>query len=80
MSATKKIAIGLITVFIATFMLFYIFDNLNKLGERCKTEEIKSFFCQQFSGFTLSMLVVLLIIGGFLFVILTTSYILLSSW
>jgi hypothetical protein len=75
----KKIAIGLATIFIATFMLFYIFDGINKLAEKCGEEETKSFICQQFSGFTLSMLVVLLIIGGFLFVILTTSYILLSS-
>ena len=79
MNAMKKIALGLSAVFIATFMLFYIFDSINKLAEKCKTEEPKSFVCQQFSGFTLSMLVVLLIIGGFLFVILTTSYILLSS-
>ncbi|MEM5879197.1 MAG: hypothetical protein QXU74_01755 [Candidatus Aenigmatarchaeota archaeon] len=75
----NKVVLGLVVVFIATFMLFYIFDNINKLAEKCKTEEPKSFVCEQFSGFTLSMLVVLLIIGGFLFVILTTSYILLSS-
>ena len=79
MSATSKIAAGLLTVFIATFMLFYVFDNINKLAEKCKTEEPKSFICEQFSGFTLSMLVILLIIAGFLFMILTTSYILLSS-
>jgi predicted PurR-regulated permease PerM len=79
MDATKKITLGFFVVFIATFMLFYIFDNINKLAEKCKLEEPKSYICQQFSGFTLSMLVVLLIISGFLFVILTTSYILLSS-
>ena len=74
-----KVALGLVAVFIAVFMLFYIFDNLNKLAEKCKTEEPKSFICNQLSGFTLSMLVILLIIGGFLFVILTTAYLLLSS-
>jgi hypothetical protein len=79
MNVMTKIVLGLLVVFMATFMLFYIFDNINKLAEKCKTEEPKSFVCQQFSGFTWSMLVVLLIISGFLFVILTTSYILLSS-
>ncbi|MEM5773215.1 MAG: hypothetical protein QXL86_03275 [Candidatus Aenigmatarchaeota archaeon] len=79
MSVGKKIAYGLLTVFVATFMLFYIFDNINKLAEKCKTETPKSFVCEQFSGFTLSMLVILLIIGGFIFMILTTAYILLSS-
>jgi hypothetical protein len=79
MSGMTKIAFGLLTVFMATFMLFYIFDNLNKLAERCKTEEPKSFICNQLTGFTLSMLIVLLVIGGFLFVILLTSYLLLSS-
>ncbi|MEM5836341.1 MAG: hypothetical protein QXR09_03400 [Candidatus Aenigmatarchaeota archaeon] len=79
MGILNKVVLGLVVVFIATFMLFYIFDNLNKLAEKCKSEEQKSFVCEQFSGFTLSMLVVLLLIGGFLFVILTTSYILLSS-
>ncbi|MEM5829469.1 MAG: hypothetical protein QW040_01830 [Candidatus Aenigmatarchaeota archaeon] len=79
MGILNRVVIGLITVFIATFMLFYIFDNMNKLAERCKAEVQKSFVCQQFSGFTLSMLVILLIIGGFIFIILTVSYILLSS-
>ncbi|MEM5766345.1 MAG: hypothetical protein QW423_01770 [Candidatus Aenigmatarchaeota archaeon] len=79
MGIMNKIAIGLAVVFIATFMLFYIFDNMNNLAEKCKVEVPKSFVCQQFSGFTFSMLVVLLIISGFLFVILTVSYILLSS-
>jgi hypothetical protein len=79
MSLKTKIMLSLSVVFIASFMLFYVFDSINKLAEKCKTGEEKSFVCQQFTGFTASMLVVLLIIAGFLFVILTTSYILLSS-
>ncbi|MEM5854004.1 MAG: hypothetical protein QXS37_03105 [Candidatus Aenigmatarchaeota archaeon] len=79
MTLGKKIVLGALAVFVATFMLFYIFDNINKLAEECKTEVLKSPICEQFSGFTLSMLVLLLIISGFIFVILTTAYILLSS-
>ena len=79
MAVISKIALGLLTIFVATFMLFYIFDNISKLAERCKTEEPKSIICEHLSGFTLTMFVLLLVIGGFLFIILTASYILLSS-
>jgi len=79
MVGISKIAFGLLTVFVAVFMLFYIFDNINKTAEKCKTEEQKSIICQQLTGFTLTMIVLLLIIGGFMFVVLTIFYILLSS-
>jgi len=79
MGIATKMLLGILVVFIATFMLFYIFDNLNKLAEKCKTGEINFSVCHKLSGFTLSMLVILLIISGFIFVILVTSYILLST-
>jgi predicted PurR-regulated permease PerM len=79
MEGLTKIALGLAVIFIATFMLFYIFDNINKMAEKCKTEEPKTILCSQLSSFTVSMLVILLIIGGFLFVILVITYLLLSS-
>jgi len=79
MAGMKKIALSIVTVFMATFMLFYIFDSINKLAENCKTETTKSLICEQLSGFTLSMLVLLLIIGGFSFTIVIVAYLLLAS-
>ena len=76
--AFSHIAFGLITVFIAVFMLFYIFDSLSKLSEQCKTEE-KPAICEHLSSFSMSMLVILLIIGGFVVTVCATAYILLSS-
>ena len=75
----SKLVIGFLTVFIATFMLFFIFDNINSTAKRCRMEGGKSLICKQLSGFTLTVIVLLLIIGGFFFVILMTAYILLTS-
>lgn len=73
-----KIAFGIAVVFIATFTLFYIFDSISKLGEDCETASPKPAICESLSGATLNMILLLLIVGGFLFAILTISYILLS--
>jgi hypothetical protein len=79
MAGIKKIAMCLATVFISVFMLFYIFDNINKVADSCKRGEGNLLICEQLSGFTLSMLVLLLIVGGFLFMIVTVAYLLLAS-
>lgn len=73
-----KIILGLITVFIATFMLFYIFDSIDKIAKKCEIETPIPDICDKLSSFTLTMLVVLLIIGGFIITIFSTAYILLS--
>lgn len=73
----SQIAFGLITVFVATFMLFFIFDNLEKLSQRCKTENLP--LCNKLNSFTMSMMIILLIIGGFVITICGTAYIMLSG-
>jgi len=78
MVGTSQIAFGLITVFIATFMLFFIFDNIEKLSRQCKTESPPA-ICGKLSSFTMTMLVILLIIGGFIITICGTAYIMLSG-
>jgi hypothetical protein len=74
----SHVIIGLVVIFIAVFALFYIFDSLNKLAERCRAGESLP-ICQQLTGFTLSMIIILLLIGGFVIVILAVVYIMLSA-
>lgn len=74
----SALLIGLVTVFIATFMLFFIFHSLENLMEGCKGENPHP-VCAHLSPFAFSMLVVLLLIGGFILMISFTAYILLSA-
>lgn len=69
--------IGLAVVFLSVFMLFFIFDSLEKLATRCETESMP--ICNHFTGLTQSMLIVLLIIGSFFMIVATTVYIILST-
>ncbi len=71
--------IGLITVFISAFFLFFIFNSIGNLLTNCKEDPQFSPACGQLSGFTVTVLVVFLIIGGFVVTITATSYILLSA-
>jgi predicted PurR-regulated permease PerM len=70
-------AVSMVIVFVAAFMLFFIFDSLHKISEKCKVEEMD--ICEKLSGFTISMIIVLLMIGGFIGVIAAVAYILISS-
>lgn len=68
--------IALIIVFIAVFTLFYIFDNLQKISSKCQTE--KSDLCNQLGGFSIPVLVILLMIGGLSLIVCAVSYIALT--
>ncbi len=71
--------IGLITVVIAVFALFYIFFTLDNIVKGCKINPSSSVLCPQLSGFTFPVIVILLIIGGFILIISAVGYILLTS-
>jgi len=74
----SQIIFSLVAIFISTFMLFFIFDNLEKLSQQCKSEAAPS-YCKALSSFTITMVVILLIIGGFIITICGTAYIMLSG-
>ena len=73
------IYIGLASIFIAAFALFFIFNSLEKLSLQCKADPSFSGICSQLTGFSMSMLIVLLVIGGFVITITATAYIMLSA-
>jgi hypothetical protein len=77
----SHIAIGLVTVFIAVFMLFYIFDGIDKIVKNCQAgAEIKICEeCCRLGGFGVSVLVILLIVGGLTLIVCATVYILLTA-
>ena len=70
---------GMATIFIAAFALFFIFHSLEQLALDCKTEAQPPAICERLNGFTMSMLIILLIIGGFVMTITGTAYVLLSA-
>ena len=77
---SSQLSIGLVTVFVAVFLLFFVFDSIDKINKRCSagsTEEI----CKEISTdkFGVLILVVLLIVGGLSVIVCATVYILLTS-
>ncbi len=77
--ANWYIYIGLATIVVAAFSLFYIFHSLETFSTQCKANPEFSPICNKFNGFTASMLIILLIVGGFVVTITATAYILLSA-
>jgi len=77
MKGISPVAVGLAAIFIAIFMLFYIFDSLQKFSERCQAGDVLP-LCNQLSSMTFSMLIILLVISGFVITICITVYILVS--
>jgi len=73
------IYIGLATIVIAAFALFWVFHSMETFATNCKADPNYSTVCDKFSGFTASMLIILLIVGGFVVTITATAYIMLSS-
>ncbi len=74
-----RMYLGFATIFIAAFLLFFIFHSLEQLSLQCKADPSFSPVCTQLTGFSMSMIIVLLIIGGFVLMISATAYILLSQ-
>jgi uncharacterized membrane protein YhaH (DUF805 family) len=73
------IYMGLATVFVAVFTLFFIFDNIEAMAAKCQSNPDHSPVCGQMTGFSLTMIVVLLIIGGLVITVSATAYILFSA-
>ena len=64
-------------MFFSVFGLFFIFDNLNKISEKCQKGEINQAVCKSFTGFGMNIIIFLLIIAGFVLVISSTFFILI---
>ncbi len=73
----KIVSISLIVVFIAVFVLFYIFDNISKIWDLC--EKDKSFKICTIGSLPVVILMLLLIAGGLIMVINITAYIMISG-
>lgn len=73
---TKVIFLGLVVVFVAVFVLLYIFDNLYKVKNLCDKNGVN--VCK-INTFHIIILMLLLIAAGLIIVISTTAYILLSG-
>ncbi len=78
MKPETHLIIGLLTVFIATFMLIYVVQNIENITRECKKTGTQLTVCRRITGFTFPVIVSLLIISGFIIIICVTTYILLS--
>jgi len=70
------VLMGIAIVFVAVFVLLYIFDNLYKIKNLCDKNGVN--VCK-INTFHIIILMLLLIAGGLIIVISTTAYILLSG-
>jgi lipopolysaccharide export LptBFGC system permease protein LptF len=71
----KEIVIALTAVFISTFMLFFIFDNLQRTAELCR-KGVELEICDALFGLGVPMLVILLLSTGFFLIIMCTAFVL----
>jgi hypothetical protein len=73
----KIVSVSLTVVFVAVFVLFYIFDNITKIWSLC--EKDKSFKICTIGSLPVVILMLLLIAGGLIMVINITAYIMISG-
>lgn len=73
----KVIGIGLAVVFVAIFVLFYIFDSINTIRTQCSTN--KNLNICKLSSLPIIILMLLLIAGGLIVVVNITAYIMVSG-
>jgi len=71
------VPVAMLIVFISAFVLFFVIDHINKLADRCKQGLESEKICSSFTGFTMNMIIVLLIISGFIMTISATVFILI---
>jgi len=73
----KIVSVSLVVVFIAVFVLFYIFDNIIKFMGKC--EKDKSLKICKSGSLPIVVLMLLLIAGGLIIVVNITAYIMISG-
>lgn len=73
----KLIGVCFVVVLIAVFVLFYIFDNLGNMIQKC--EKDKSLKICKSGILPIILLMLLLIAGGLIVVVNITAYIMMSG-
>jgi D-alanyl-lipoteichoic acid acyltransferase DltB (MBOAT superfamily) len=68
--------LAFVIVFVAVFTLFFIFDHLQKLADKCRVE--KTEVCEKLSGFSVYILIILLMVGGLSLIVCSVAYVLLT--
>ena len=71
--------VGLISIFIATFSIIFIFVNVDRIMKNCEIDPTYSHACGKLNGTTTTILMLLLIVGGLVIALSVTAYILLSA-
>jgi hypothetical protein len=71
----RALPVLLVVIFVSAFMLFYIFNQLERLSMECR-EGSGMPICQVFAGFGIHVFVVLLLVCGFNLVIIGAAFVL----
>lgn len=77
MKFSKIVMVGIVVVFIATFTIFYVIDNLSKTMKRCEEDKTLK-FCQT-NTVAIAVIMLLMIVAGLVIVIMTVGYIMISA-
>lgn len=75
----RLILSGVAVVFIASFILFFVFDKLNALEEACAADRDTSMLCEQFGGAGLAKTVIFFFVLLVILAIVATVYVMLTS-
>jgi hypothetical protein len=73
----KIVSVSLVVVFISVFALFYIFDNIIKVMDKC--EKDKSLKICKSGSLPMVIMMLLLIAGGLIVIVNITAYIMISG-
>lgn len=77
MSITKTI--GFLVIFLAVFILFFIFDSLQKIVNQCNQGLLPSDLCNQLERISIPSLTFILLIATTLLVVFSTTYQILTK-
>jgi len=75
---TQTQVIGIFSIILSVCALFYVFNSILTLSDKCKVGENLS-ICSKLSGLTLPAILILLTIAGLGIVISITVYVILSA-
>ena len=74
-----KTVLGCLVVLISVFMLLFIFGRAIQLNDQCSIPGLRTFICTDQTSISSFMIFFVVLISGLIFIIVATSYILLSS-
>ncbi|TAL47239.1 hypothetical protein EPN87_03425 [archaeon] len=77
MLGEMRIGLTLAIIFVASLTIFYIFGSINAAADKCQTSALD--ICNDLTGMSGTMIIVLILIGSFVMILASTVYLWMSS-